>query len=201
MKTQVLACERAQLLTVIYSRNMKGRTRSLLQTIWPRSTATTWATRVNTRPSSGSTTSGCRIRTTPCRGSKTRTTRTIKSSWWLRFNFKDKCRRVPARSLRHLLERITREPTSIYDTKEGGCPERRRRVSIRKQVSERRRRTTVGVTSAVRNPVLRRGGRVQTSSFQTVPRFKNRPRRRNTLSRRTPWLNYSFAPQAPRVIL
>ena len=27
MKTQVLACERAQLLTVIYSRNMKGRTR------------------------------------------------------------------------------------------------------------------------------------------------------------------------------
>ena len=59
--------------------------------------------------------------------------------------------------------------------------------------------TTVGVTSAVRNPVLRCGGRVQTSSFQTVPRFKNRPRRRNTSSRRTKWLNYSFAPQTLRV--
>ena len=84
---------------------------------------------------------------------------------------------------------------------EGGCLERRRRVSIRKQARERRRRTTVTGTSAVRNRVLRGGGRVQMSSFQTVTRFKNRPRRRNTSSRRTPWSNYSFAPQAPRVIL
>ena len=107
---------------------------------------------------------------------------TIKSSWRLRFNFKDKCRRVPARSLRHLLERITREPTSIYDTKEGDV--RTQTCFNPKQASERCRHTTVGVISCTES---------STEMWWTTS-SRRRPRSRRVVE-------LLVAPQAPRVIL